>query len=162
MRLVLYQPDIPPNVGTLLRLGACLGVPVDVIEPCGFPFGDKAMRRAALDYGSPAEVTRHKSWDQFLTQKSGTGRVVLLSTKADLCYTDFRFLANDILMVGRETAGVPDIVWDNTDAQVTVPMVPEVRSLNVATAAAMVLGEALRQTGLLQTAASPLIASTAP
>jgi len=160
MRLALYQPDIPPNVGTMIRLGACLGVSVDVIEPCGFPFGDKAMRRAAMDYGAHVDLDRHSSWSQYLADRSGGGRLVLLSTKAELCYTDFRFQADDTLMVGRETAGVPDAVWAQTHAQVTVPMVPEVRSLNVATAAAMVLGEALRQTGLLENGSPPITASS--
>jgi tRNA (cytidine/uridine-2'-O-)-methyltransferase len=149
MRLALYQPDIAPNVGAMMRLGACLGIAIDVIEPCGFPFGGKAMRRAALDYGPHGQVTRHDSWDTFCAQKDDQDRLVLLSTKASLCYTDFRFRPGDILMVGRETSGVPDPVRDRTDAQVTIPMMPGVRSLNVATSAAMVLGEALRQTGSL-------------
>ena len=165
MRLALYQPDIAPNVGTLIRLGACLDVPVDVIEPCGFPFGDKAMRRAALDYGAYADVVRHLSWSHFLAtqgQQPDRGRLILLSTKADVCYTAFQFQADDTLMVGRETAGVPDTVWDETDAQVTVGMIPGVRSLNVATAAAMVLGEALRQTGLLIASSPPGVSPMAP
>ncbi len=118
------------------------------------------MRRAALDYSAHADVSRHVSWADFLITRPGGSRLILLSTKADLCYTDFHFRPNDILMVGRETAGVPDTVWAETDAQITIPMVADVRSLNVATAAAMVLGEALRQTGLLATASS-LTASAA-
>jgi tRNA (cytidine/uridine-2'-O-)-methyltransferase len=149
MRLALYQPDIPPNVGAMMRLIACLGVPLDVIEPCGFPFGEKSMRRAALDYGASAEVIRHRSWQQFLDQERNQGRIVLLSTKAAIRYTDFTFRPDDTLMMGRETSGVPDRVWQRTDAQVTVSMVSGMRSLNVATAAAIVLSEALRQTGLL-------------
>lgn len=149
MRLALYQPDIPPNVGAMMRLCACLGVPLDVIEPCGFPLGEKSLRRAALDYGAKADVVRHRSWQRFLDRKPDPGRIVLLSTRAPTRYTDFAFRPDDTLMVGRETSGVPDRVWRHTDAQVTVPMVGGVRSLNVATAAAMVLGEALRQTGLL-------------
>lgn len=163
MRLALYQPDIPPNVGAMIRLGACLGVAIDVIEPCGFPFGGKAMRRAALDYGPHVEVTRHDSWDLFLAQRRhNRGRLVLLSTKADLCYTDFDFHRDDVLMVGRETSGVPEPVWAATDAQVTVPMMPRLRSLNVATSAAMVLGEALRQTGLFAAVPVPAASPATP
>jgi len=147
MRLALYEPDIPPNVGALMRLGACLGVALDVIEPCGFPFSDKSLRRAAMDYQDKAELVRHMSWQKFLDHGKDACRLVLLSTKAGLPYTEFDFRPDDILMVGRETAGVPDPVWNETDAQVIVPMVPGVRSLNVVTAAALVLGEALRQTG---------------
>ncbi len=148
MRLALYQPDIPPNVGTLIRLGACLGIAVDVIEPCGFPISDRALKRAMLDYGDHAAVVRHRSWSAYLRHRA-PGRLVLLTTKADLAYTAFGFAASDTLLLGRESAGVPESVHAAADARVKVPLRPGLRSLNVAVAAAMVLGEALRQTGLL-------------
>lgn len=154
MRLALYEPDIPPNVGALMRLGACMGVPLDLIEPCGFPFNDKSLSRAAMDYRDKVDLTRHLSWRAFARDLPDGSRLVLLSTKAHVPYPEFAFRANDVLMVGRETAGVPGHVWDRTDAQVTVPMVPGVRSLNVVTAAALVLGEALRQTGMMPVANS--------
>jgi tRNA (cytidine/uridine-2'-O-)-methyltransferase len=144
MRIALYQPDMAPNVGTLLRLAACLGVAVDVIEPCGFPFGARALRRAGMDYLAHADYTAHASWEAFLA--AGAGRLVLLTTRAALPYTQFAFAAGDVLLLGRESAGVPDEVHARADARVGVPMAPGLRSLNVAVAAAMVLGEALRQT----------------
>ncbi len=150
MRLALYQPDMPPNVGTLLRLAACLGVPVDVIEPCGFPYDDRRVRRAALDYLEHAEIIRHRSWDAY-RQDRGPGRLVLLTTRGERSYVDFRYQAGDTLMVGRESAGVPDDVAQAADARIVIPMMPGMRSLNVAVAAAMVLGEGLRQTGGLGT-----------
>ncbi|NQV46248.1 MAG: tRNA (cytidine(34)-2'-O)-methyltransferase [Rhodospirillaceae bacterium] len=144
MRLALFEPDIPQNTGTLMRTAACLGVSVDIIEPCGFVFSDKQLRRAGMDYLDLGQVERHTSWEAF--QASLESRLVLLSTRAAAVYTDFRFQETDILMVGRESAGVPDHVFEATDAQVRVAMSPGARSLNVAQAAAMVLGEALRQT----------------
>jgi len=149
MRLALYQPDIPPNLGAMMRLCACMGVPLDVIEPCGFPFGEKSQRRAAMDYGEKVDLCRHRSWHHFRSQNWAFGRLVLLSTKASTGYADFEFEPQDVLLVGQETSGVPDHVWRETDAQITVPMASGLRSLNVVTAAAMVLGEALRQTDLL-------------
>ncbi|MHA1597336.1 MAG: tRNA (cytidine(34)-2'-O)-methyltransferase [Alphaproteobacteria bacterium] len=147
MRLVLFQPDIPQNAGTLLRTAACLGTPVDVIDPCGFVFSDRQLRRAGMDYLVDADITRHTSWESFVSSPERMGgRLVLLSTKARTVYTDFEFAGSDILMVGRESAGVPDDVFDACDCQVRVPMVAGARSLNVAIAASMVLGEALRQT----------------
>lgn len=145
MRIALYQPDIAQNVGTLLRLGACLGVPADIIEPCGFPFGERALRRSGMDYLDHADYTAHASWDAFLAARSG--RLVLLTTRADVAYTGFRFAPGDVLLLGRESAGVPDEVHARAEARVAIPMAPGLRSLNVAVAAAMVLGEALRQTG---------------
>lgn len=144
MRLALYEPDIPQNVGALLRLGACLGVPLDVIEPCGFVFDDRRLKRAALDYLDKATLTRHPSWDAFLQAREG--RLVLLSTKAEILYTDFAFREDDILLVGRESAGAPETVHTTADARLKVPMRAGLRALNVALAAALVLGEALRQT----------------
>jgi tRNA (cytidine/uridine-2'-O-)-methyltransferase len=146
MRLALYQPDIPQNTGTILRLGACMGVAVDIIEPCGYAFSDKKFRRAGMDYLEQAEYKRHQSWEFFLEwQKSNNRRLVLLSTKAELNYTDFCFRPEDTLLLGRESAGVPQSVADIVDKKITIKMRPEARSLNVAVAASMVLGEALRQ-----------------
>ncbi len=156
MRLALYQPDIPPNAGTLIRLGACLGVAVDIIEPCGFPLSDKALRRAMLDYGAQATVVRHGSWEKYLAaRRPDGGRLVLLTTRASLSYTDFVFEERDTLLTGRETAGVPESVHAAADARVVIPMVEGLRSLNVAVATAMVLGEAMRQTGGLPAGAAP-------
>jgi tRNA (cytidine/uridine-2'-O-)-methyltransferase len=144
MRLALFQPDIPQNLGAALRLGACLGVPVDVIEPCGFPLSDRAVRRAALDYGAKAEVVRHPGWSEFLTRRQG--RLLLFTTRGALPFQDFSYRASDVLLFGRESAGVPDEVHAAADARLCIPLVPGTRSLNVVTAAAMALGEALRQT----------------
>lgn len=149
MRFVLFQPDIAPNVGTIMRLGACLGVAVDVIEPCGFPWDARALRRAAMDYIDRVDVTRHASWDAFRMARptnGDNGRLVLLTTRAERPYCDFAFRADDRLMVGRESAGVPDEVHAAADARLRIPMQPGLRSANVALALAMVAGEALRQT----------------
>jgi len=147
MQLALYQPDIPPNTGTIIRMAACLDVRVNIIEPCGFPFGEKSFRRAGMDYIDQTMISRHQSWDHFL-DAIGPARLVLLSTRAEQVYTDIRYRADDILLLGRESAGVPDDVHDRADRRVIIPMTPRSRSLNVAMSAAMVLGEALRQTGL--------------
>ncbi len=147
MRLALYQPDIPQNTGTLIRLGACLNVPVEIIEPCGFPFSIKALRRAGMDYLDQAKIVHHSSWEAFLVDPArSAGRLVLLSTKAATPYLDFAFAAGDTLLLGRESAGVPDDVHAAADSQLVIPMADGPRSLNVAIAGAMVLGEALRQT----------------
>ena len=144
MRLALYQPDIPGNAGAVMRTAACLGVGVDIIGPCGFVLSDKQMRRAGMDYLDALDLTSHSSWQAF--QDSRPNRLVLLSTAAEYSYLQFPFLADDILLVGRESAGVPSEVHACADARVRVPMAPGMRSLNVAAALAMVLGEALRQT----------------
>jgi tRNA (cytidine/uridine-2'-O-)-methyltransferase len=144
MRIALYQPDMAPNVGTLLRLAACLGVAADIIEPCGFPFGARALRRSGMDYLAHADYTAHASWDAFLA--AAPGRLVLLTTRASLPYVDFGFAPADVLLVGRESSGAPEEVHARADARVAVPMAQGLRSLNVAVAAGMVLGEALRQT----------------
>lgn len=147
MRLALYQPDIPQNTGTLLRTAMCLDIGLDIIEPCGFVFSDRHLKRAGMDYLQDADLTRHSSWVVFKDHIAGQkARLILLSTKAHKDYTDFVFLPGDIIMVGRESAGVPPDVYKATDAQLRVPMAAGARSLNVAIAAAMVLGEALRQT----------------
>lgn len=148
MRIALYQPDIPQNAGTILRLGACLGIAVDVIEPAGFAASASAFRRAGLDYLPQASLTRHRSFEAFQAWRAGLGsRLILLSTKASTPYIDFSFRTDDILLFGRESAGVPDHVHDAADARVLIPMRPGLRSLNVAVSAAIVAGEALRQTG---------------
>lgn len=144
MRLALFEPDIPQNTGALLRLGACLGVAVDIIEPCGFLFTDRGLKRAGMDYLAQADYRRHESWAAFEAQRQG--RLLLLSSKASQPYTEFRFAPDDILLLGSESAGVPDSVRDAADARLRIPLKPGLRSLNVALAAAMVLGEALRQT----------------
>ena len=149
MRLALYEPDIPQNAGSLMRLGACLGVGIDIIEPCGFLLSDRNFRRAGMDYLQHADFRRHESWSRFRDNFSASshGRLVLLTTRGSTAYTGFAFSADDTLMVGRESAGVPDVVHASADARLVIPLLPGLRSLNVAQAAAMVLGEALRQTG---------------
>jgi tRNA (cytidine/uridine-2'-O-)-methyltransferase len=144
MRLALYEPDIPQNAGALLRLGACLGVAVDIIGPCGFVLSDARFRRAGMDYLDHAALARHDSWAAFLAQNQT--RLVLLTTSGDLAYHRFRFRADDTLLLGRESAGVPEAVHQAADSRLCIPLRPETRSLNMALAAAMVLGEALRQT----------------
>src|ERR1700734_996131 len=144
MRLALFEPDIPQNAGALIRLGACLGVAVDIIEPCGFLWSDAKLRRAGMDYLDRAEIVRHASWRNFLTTLSS--RLILLTTRAERSYTDFMFNGDDTLMLGRESAGVPDYVHEAAHARLHVPMQPGLRALNVAQAGAMVLGEAMRQT----------------
>ena len=146
MRIALYQPDIPQNAGTILRLGACLGVAVDLIEPAGFDASDRNLRRAGLDYLEHVQLVRWRSWEVFLAERP-PGRLVLLTTAAEGSYLEFAFRVDDVLLLGRESAGVPDTVRDVCDASVRVPMRPGLRSLNIAVAAAMVVGEALRQTG---------------
>lgn len=144
MRLALFEPDLPPNLGTILRLGACLQVPVHVIEPCGFPFSIQAVRRSALDYLEHAEIHRHADWRHFLAERP-PGRLLLMTTRAAVPYTEFRFQPGDTVLMGRETMGAPDYVHDAADARLVIPIRPGLRSINVATAAAMVLGEVLRQ-----------------
>ena len=154
MHLVLYQPDIPQNAGALLRLAACLGVAVDIVEPCGFIFDDRRLRRAGMDYLAAAECVRHAGWDACQAARSPGSRLVLLTTRATDSYAAFAFRPDDRLLLGRESAGVPAAVHDAADARIKVPMRPGLRSLNVTLAAAIVLGEALRQTGGLPTAAA--------
>jgi tRNA (cytidine/uridine-2'-O-)-methyltransferase len=147
MRVALFEPDIAQNTGTILRLAACWGVPVDIIEPCGFLFGDARMRRAGMDYLASVEVVRHHSWAAFAASRSAApGRLVLLTTKAQTPFHTVPYARDDVLLVGRESAGVPDAVQAAADLRVRIPMRPGLRSLNVAVAAAVVLTEALRQT----------------
>lgn len=145
MRLVLFEPDIPQNTGTILRLAACLGVGVDVIEPCGFVWSEPRLRRAGMDYLTLAAVARHSSWDAFLAART-PGRLVLLTTRAATPLPEARFEPGDQLVLGRESAGVPDDVHAIADLAVRIPMVAGARSLNVAVTAGIVLAEALRQT----------------
>ena len=147
LTLALYQPDIPQNCGTMLRMCACLAVEAAIIEPAGFPTSDRHFRRAGMDYLEALRVRRHSSFAAFEAWRQDAGRrLVLLSTKAAVPYTQAAFRADDVLLVGRESAGVPDHVHEAADLRVVIPMVPPLRSLNVAVAAAMVVGEALRQT----------------
>jgi tRNA (cytidine/uridine-2'-O-)-methyltransferase len=144
MRLAVYQPDIAPNLGTMIRLSACLGVPLDIIEPCGFPLSIKSLRRAAMDYADIADLTRHDDWNAF--RRARTGRVILLTTKAENSIWTFDFRADDTLLMGRESAGVPASVHSACDSAVCLPLRPPARSLNVAVCAGIALAEALRQT----------------
>jgi tRNA (cytidine/uridine-2'-O-)-methyltransferase len=151
LTLALFQPDIPQNTGTMLRLCACVGVSAAIIEPAAFPVSDRAFRRAGMDYLDRIEIVRHPSFAAFEAWRATSGRrLVLLTTKAAQAYTGFAFADGDILLVGRESAGVPETVHEAADARVIVPMRPGFRSLNVAVTAAMVMGEALRQTDGLQ------------
>ena len=145
MRLALFQPDIPQNLGAAIRLAACLGVPLHVIEPCGFPLSDAAIRRAAMDYAGLAQVKRHAGWGDFRAESAASGRLVLFTTRAATPFHDFAFAPHDVLLFGRESAGVPDEVHDAADARLVIPLAPGARSLNVVTAATLALGEALRQ-----------------
>ena len=147
LRIALYQPDIPGNTGTILRLAACLGLSVDIIEPAGFDISDRNLKRAGMDYLAAVTLTRHVNWDRFEAWRLESGRrLVLASTKAAERYTDFAFRSDDILLFGRESAGVPEHVHDKADGRILIPMVEGQRSINVAMSAAMIAGEALRQT----------------
>ncbi|MDP4840462.1 MAG: tRNA (cytidine(34)-2'-O)-methyltransferase [Alphaproteobacteria bacterium] len=147
IRLALYQPEIPQNTGTLLRAGACLGVRLDIIEPCGFGLSDARLKRAGMDYVELANYTRHTSWQSFKEQtQEENKRLVYLTPHSDLSYTDFEFTSQDILILGRESDGLPEDVAREIPYHITIPMLEGRRSLNVALAGAMVLGEALRQT----------------
>jgi tRNA (cytidine/uridine-2'-O-)-methyltransferase len=148
LRIALYQPDIAGNTGTILRFAACLGLAVDIVEPAGFDISDRSLRRAGMDYLAAVTLTRHVSWDRFEQWRAADGRrLVLASTKAAGLYTDFAYRPDDILLFGRESAGVPDRVHETADGRVLIPMVEGQRSINVALSAAMICGEALRQTG---------------
>jgi tRNA (cytidine/uridine-2'-O-)-methyltransferase len=146
LTLALFQPDIPQNCGTMLRTCACLGASAAIIEPAGFDASDRNFRRAGMDYLDSVRLERHTSWSAFEAWRAGAGRrLVLLTTKGATRYTDFAFADGDVLMVGRETAGAPDNVHSAADARIVIPVAPGLRSLNVAVAAAMALGEAIRQ-----------------
>lgn len=146
LRLALYQPDIPQNAGTMMRMAACFGIAVDLIEPAGFPTGDRAFRRAGMDYLDAVDLTRHSSLAAFESWRKERGaRLILLTTRGDTPHHEAAYQAGDILMVGRESAGVPDDVHAAADLRIRIPMRRELRSLNVAVSAAIVAGEALRQ-----------------
>jgi len=148
MRIALYEPDIPQNTGTVLRLCACLGIEAHIIEPAGFPTSDRAFRRAGMDYLDAVAIVRHASWRDFdAWRRAERHRLALFTTAATVSYLDYRFATDDILLFGRESAGVPAEVHAAADARLVIPMRPGLRSLNVAIAAAMAAGEALRQTG---------------
>ncbi len=145
IRLVLFQPDIPQNAGAMMRLAACMGISLDLVEPCGFPLDDQRMKRAGMDYLAMLDLVRHTSWTEF--RKSPGGRLVLLTTGGNTSHVDFAFRPDDRIVVGRESAGVPAEVHDAADARIRIPMLPGIRSINVAQAAAIAVSEALRQTG---------------
>ena len=147
MKIALFEPDIPQNTGTILRLAACLGIEAHLIEPAGFPVTDRAFRRAGMDYLDQVSLRRHVSWDAFEAWRRGAGaRLVLFTTRAATSYIDHRFEPDDVLLFGRESAGAPDAVHAAAEARLTIPIRPGLRSLNVAVACAMAVGEALRQT----------------
>jgi tRNA (cytidine/uridine-2'-O-)-methyltransferase len=148
MRIALFEPEIAGNVGAVLRLGACLGAAVDLIEPMGFEWDDRRVRRAAMDYIDHVAIARHPDFDAFRTT-IGSRRLVLFTTKSQQSAYDFRFMADDVLLFGKESAGVPAAVAEACDARVRIPMRPDVRSMNLASSAALALGEALRQTASL-------------
>lgn len=146
MRIALFEPDIPQNTGTVLRLAACLGVEAHIIEPAGFPVSDRAFRRAGMDYLDQVTIVRHADWAAFEHWRAGArSRLILFTTQSSLCYLDHAYRPDDVLLFGRETAGVPDFVHAAADARLVVPMRPGLRSLNVAMVAAMAVGEAMRQ-----------------
>ncbi|WP_213774127.1 tRNA (cytidine(34)-2'-O)-methyltransferase [Bradyrhizobium sp. dw_78] len=148
MQIALFQPDIPQNTGTILRLCACLDVPAHIIEPAGFATSDRRFRRAGMDYLDQVTLTRHDSWSKFEQWRKDAGyRLILFTTSSASCYLDYQYRTGDILLFGRETAGVTDEVVAAADARLVIPIKPSLRSLNVAMTAAMALGEALRQTG---------------
>lgn len=145
INIALYQPDIPQNVGAAMRLCACTGVPLDIIEPCGFPWDQKKIQRAGMDYMDIVDLRRHASWSQFQGHYPES-RLILMTTKTEQSYCDFEFKSGDILIAGRESAGVPEDVHDAVHHHVTIPMAGKARSMNVINATSMILGEALRQT----------------
>ncbi|HEY1363145.1 MAG TPA: tRNA (cytidine(34)-2'-O)-methyltransferase [Xanthobacteraceae bacterium] len=155
MRIALFEPDIPQNTGTVLRLAACLGLEAHIIEPAGFATSDRAFRRAGMDYLDRVDLIRHPSWPAFESwRRARAARLVLLTTRGSTCYLDHVFRDDDVLLLGRESSGVPPQVHEAADARLVIPMRRELRSLNVAMAAAMAVGEALRQLGALPASAS--------
>ena len=150
MRIALFEPDIPQNTGNIFRLGACLGIAVDIIEPTGYVFDDKRFKRSSMDYINHIQYKRHLDWDTFYQwSKNNQFRIILLTTKSKKKYINYQFLNNDILLFGRESAGVPQNVHNSVDEQLTIPMVKDLRSINVSSSVALVAGEACRQLKLL-------------
>ena len=150
MRIALYQPDIAQNTGTILRMAVCFGLPIDIIEPCGFIWNSKELKRAGMDYLDKADVTRHMAWECFI-QIYKNRRLVLLTTKSSIPHTDFKFQKDDILLFGRESAGVPDDVHNYVQNRIRIPMKAQERSLNIAISCGIAVSEAMHQTGLFQT-----------
>jgi tRNA (cytidine/uridine-2'-O-)-methyltransferase len=148
MRLAAYQPDIPQNVGALMRLAAGFDIPLDLIEPFGFPWDEKKIRQSAMDYYEAAHLTRHSSWAAFLETITPPARIILMTTKAAQPYTQFSFAPDDVILLGRESAGVPDYVHDRADARIFIPMSAKIRSFNVAMSGAIAIAEAKRQISL--------------
>lgn len=156
LKIALYQPDIAGNVGTILRLGACLGVPCAIIEPCGFPFSDKALKRSGMDYAEAVEVQRFADWRAFAAHAKAEGRrIALMSSRGATSLYDTHFERDDVLLFGSESAGVPEEVHTSCDLRIRIPMQPGFRSLNVAVSAGIALSEALRQTGQLPMEKTP-------
>ena len=150
MRIALFEPDIPQNTGNIFRLGACLGIEVDIIEPTGYIFDDKRFKRASMDYLDHIQYRRHLNWNAFYDwSKKNNCRLILLTTKSNKKYIDYQFKNNDILLFGRESAGVPQEVHNSVDEQLTIPMIKNLRSINVSSSVAIVVGEACRQLKLL-------------
>lgn len=151
MNLAAFQPDIPQNVGALMRIAAGFGTPLDLIEPFGFPWDERKIKQSAMDYYDLANMRRYKSWKEY-TELNKTRRIILLTTKSSTLYTDFQYNINDVLLLGRESSGVPDDVHNYVHERVTIPMSPKIRSFNVAMSGAIVLSEALRQIRTSQSA----------
>ncbi|HPF78569.1 MAG TPA: tRNA (cytidine(34)-2'-O)-methyltransferase [Alphaproteobacteria bacterium] len=148
LHIALYQPDIPQNVGAAMRLCACLGIPLDIIEPCGFPWDMRKIRQSGMDYIDQTDLIRHESWNSF-KETYKDRRLVLMTTKSSEPYTAFNFSANDILLAGRESAGVPEEIHQEIKSRITIPMAGQARSLNIINATAIITGEALRQINTL-------------
>ncbi len=150
MRIALFEPDIPQNAGNIFRLGACLGIPIDIIEPAGFILDNKKLKRASMDYYNYLDLTKHISWDEFLNfSKLNSHRLILLTTKSKESFYNYTFRKNDILLFGRESSGVPEIIHDTVDERLTIPMVKGPRSINLSSSVAMVTSEAVRQLKLI-------------
>ena len=146
MRIALFEPDIPQNVGNIFRLGACLGIPIDVIEPTGFVIDDKRLKRASMDYYDYLDLTKHVSWEKFYElSKKNSYRLILLTTKSQKSYFEYKFQSNDIILFGRESAGVPDYVHETVDERLTIPMIKGPRSINLSSSVSIVAGEMIRQ-----------------
>ena len=146
MRIALFEPDIPQNAGNIFRLGACLGIPIDIIEPAGFVIDDKRLKRASMDYYDYLALTKHVSWEKFYEwSKKNSFQLIILTTKSQKSYYDYKFQAKDIILFGRESAGVPDYVHASVDERLTIPMIKGPRSINLSSSVAMVAGEMIRQ-----------------
>ena len=146
MRIALFEPDIPQNAGNIFRLGACLGIPIDIIEPAGFVIDDKRLKRASMDYYDYLDLTKHVSWEKFYEwSKKNSFQLILLTTKSQKSYYDYKFQAKDIILFGRESAGVPDYVHQAVDERLTIPMIKGPRSINLSSSVSIVAGEMIRQ-----------------